>query len=683
MLIAGGELNVNSKTGTTAPLPPEESPHQHLGMQYGGERQAAIDSPRAEHWKMAPSMSLDPAGTPFSGGRWYPTLVTLGDGQVLAVGGHIDRNERYERNGAVRHSNNTPERYRPSSNHWTLLASDPPTDDQITSDFGATVVAWDYQRTHLLPDGRVFFASPVRGRNRVYDASSGSFSTDPDEVVTPPPDAHYQQISARYTSVMLPLLHQEGFRPRVLLFGASQAYRIDLGTWPTQWVATPARVGWDAAPYGGTPPFRYFVVPVLLPTGEVFLTGGTALDGDDAAHRQPNVVLRTEQYDPGIDWGTGKYVAGTDGWAPEESTHTIEVGRHYHSTALLMPDGAVWTAGSNGPSSDGGGRERRIEIFRPWYFDGAHQGNRPVVTSSPGNISYGFEFPVGIASERAHDIQRVVLLRCGSCTHGFNPDQRYLSVKFSVDGADRLKVYAPPRGDIAPPGPYLLWVIDDQGRPSAFAPFVRLSSQKCFITEEVSTYSVHEVVALGTPALFAPALFVVFDGFVPGEVTKPSLEFVNAGQPVSGIEYSVGSALYEGDPQDIDVGQRVSYPINITFTSTAPFDLIPADQDFHDIQVNASMDYAHCGTTITLSRNPNPRMNDGYPHWLSTDVRVFKVLPGETFSAGVQHPTEGATAPHDYIKALVQTYDAWAPSTPGAPHPFDGLPTDLESNRRY
>ncbi len=162
ILIAGGELNANSITGLNIALPAGESVHQHGGMQFGGERQAAQFHPLSEKWELAGTMRLDPAGNEYSGGRWYPTLTTLADGKILAVGGHPDRNENYTRDGKARHSNNAPERYDPSTDSWTLLASDPPTDDQITAPFSQEKTYWDYQRPHLLPNGKVFFASEVR-----------------------------------------------------------------------------------------------------------------------------------------------------------------------------------------------------------------------------------------------------------------------------------------------------------------------------------------------------------------------------------------------------------------------------------------------------------------------------------------------------------------------------------------
>jgi hypothetical protein len=56
-------------------------------------------------------------GTSRGGGRWYPTLVTLSNGHVITIAGHPDVSDTY----LGRHNNNTPERYSPAANHWTLL----------------------------------------------------------------------------------------------------------------------------------------------------------------------------------------------------------------------------------------------------------------------------------------------------------------------------------------------------------------------------------------------------------------------------------------------------------------------------------------------------------------------------------------------------------------------------------
>lgn len=172
--------------------------------------------------------------------------MTLANGDVLAVGGHPDLREDYPNHDSHRHSNNVPERYNSSSGTWTLLGSDPPSSAQKTADDPDW--GYDYQRTHLLPNGRVFFASPVRGRNRTYDPWGGQFLDAP--VIELPDDGKYDSISAAWTSVMLPLLHEEGFRARVLLMGGETAQRIDLGAQSPAWAQAGER-DWP-----GTPPQR-------------------------------------------------------------------------------------------------------------------------------------------------------------------------------------------------------------------------------------------------------------------------------------------------------------------------------------------------------------------------------------------------------------------------------------------
>lgn len=662
VLIAGGQLVLFTPNGTVIDPPPDDDPnHPHGGMGWGGERRAAIFSPIAGAWQPAEPMHLDPAGKPESGGRWYPTLVTLADGEVLAVGGHPDRREQYPAAQPYRHSNSTPERYSPTSGLWTLLATDPPAENQLTADDG--VADYDYQRNHLLPSGHVFFASPVRGANRRYDPYAGVFE---DTGIGLPADPMYQGVWAAWTSVMLPLLHQEGFRPRVLVMGGVGSAVIDLGAAAPQWQPTPAR-DWPAPA-----PTRLFGCPVLLPTGEVFYTGGTATDGNDAT-KQAGTIHRAETFDPQIDFEAGTY--GTGQWHTQSPAEQATVGRHYHGTALLMPDGAVWTAGSNGPSEEGGNNELRIEVFEPDYFG----PGRPQITSSPPSIGYGVPFRMEVAP--GTDVRRVVLLRCGSVTHSYNPDQRYLSVNFQKLSPTDLLVMPPAEATIAPPGWYMIWVLDASDRPCEWAPFIRITKQKCMATVDVSTYSVHEVTAMPAPKQFDQALFLVYDGFLPDEVSQPTIAIEEgAGEAAPGIEAVLGAPKYEGGAQNKDRQQRVVYPVAVRFTDPdAAFALIPDGETFHDVFFRARMRDYSCDARLTLSLNPNPRMNDGNPHYLSVDLRVFKTTPGASLTAGVTHPAAGASAPFDYVQSVVTAYRDWQ----GDPkdHPFEQLPTELESNQ--
>jgi hypothetical protein len=669
VLIAGGQLPAAE---------PDLDVHEHGNMAGGGERSCAIYEPIKGLWRKPTEdvqpMNPDPAENPNSGGRWYPTLTTLHNGEVLAVGGHPDVREAYPDKPNKRHNNNTPERYNPSGNFWTLLASNPPTESQITAI--TTDHAYDYQRTHLLPNGQVFFSSPVRGKNRLYDPFNGIFLDNP-TIDLPVGDNKYHQISAKYTSVMLPLLYQENYRPRVLLMGGEKAVRLDLGDASPHWVQAGDRNGplnsnWSDPPDNGTPPQRNYVCPVILPSGEIFFSGGTRITGTDE-EQQASAVFEGEIYEPGIDWQSGQFDFNNEKWQKVEKA---KVERHYHSVALLLPNGTVWTAGSNGPSPVGT-RELRIEIFKPSYI----KPGRPVINACPKNIGYGFEFY--IETPQYNNISRVALIRCGSCTHGFNPDQRYISLNFDkVQGQiDTLRVFSPPNSKIAPPGYYMLWIIDDQDRPCGWASFIRISDQKCEISNEISTFSKHEAETFSS---FNNAIYVIYGGFLPSEVSEPSItiRWEDGDQnEVPGMTYSLEKKYHEGNAQELDTAQRIVYLYNIIFNDIKAFDEIPdvpGEPAYRVVIFRTEMKEFVCQTRLTLSLRPNPFMRDGDISWLSIDLKAFKTSSGTTepFSAGVSHKS-GENAPYEYIKALLDEYDKLPPD---GTHPFNKIPTDLEAN---
>lgn len=444
-LVGGGELPAGDEG---------EDLHGHGGMTGGGSRACWMYTHRLRRWDRIADMNLDPAGNPESGGRWYPTLITLYDNQVIAVAGHPDVREHYPSadEEEQRHSNNTPERYSPPADTWTLMAGE---NHDTTADHGHRD---EYHRIFLLPNGHVFFATSVKGDNRYYNPYSGTFLASP--VIGLPSESLYHHGSAT-TAVLLPLLPGDGYTPRVLIANGEAAYRITLeGEFPA-WEETGPR------DWSGTPPRRIHGCSVLLPDGTVFLSGGTQEDGEDEV-RQANAVRQGEIYDPGIDWEEGEY--GDEPDNPWTTVGQAAVRRHYHSVALLMPNGTVWTAGSNGPGGQSN-QERRIEAYRPPYC--ARMG-RPVITESPDYIVYRRSFTV--RSPQAGQIRRVALIRCGSVTHAFDTDQRYVALNFEHSGGDALTVTSPPHSAVAPPGFYMLWIVDDAGRPCRWARFVNVSA---------------------------------------------------------------------------------------------------------------------------------------------------------------------------------------------------------------
>ena len=135
----------------------------------------------------------------------------------------------------------------------------------------------------------------------------------------------------------------------------------------------------------------------------------------------------------------------------------MQVPRLYHSTALLLPDGRVLSAGSgnDGPAVD----QTRGQIFSPPYL---FKGPRPAISTVPGVLQYASAFDV--VTPDAAAINSVALIRPGAVTHAFDEDQRYLPLTFSRD-TGRVIVQAPLNGNYAPPGYYMLFVIAN-GVPS-------------------------------------------------------------------------------------------------------------------------------------------------------------------------------------------------------------------------
>jgi hypothetical protein len=79
---------------------------------------------------------------------------------------------------------------------------------------------------------------------------------------------------------------------------------------------------------------------------------------------------------------------------------------------------------------------------------------------------------------------------------------------------------------------------------------------------------------------------------------------------------------------------------------------------------------------IDLTNQPNPYMLDGAVHWLSTDVRVFKIRRGES-SYGVRF--EGADSPYEFLRRQQDFFNTAAgePQFRAIPEPADLSPLTL------
>jgi hypothetical protein len=202
---------------------------------------------------------------------------------------------------------------------------------------------------------------------------------------------------------------------------------------------------------------RVDINTIILPTGTILATGGSALKNDvSTASRAADL------FDPETETWTSAGVAAYP--------------RLYHSVGVLLPDAAVWTAGSN---PQRGTYEEHMEIYAPAYlFTRNTSGQvvpavRPTITDVPEtSIGYGQAFAV--QTPDAANIQSIALIRPAATTHAFDMEQRMVRLDFVVSKAGTLTVISPPMSSIAPPGYYMLFLVNDKGVPS-IAEFVQLT----------------------------------------------------------------------------------------------------------------------------------------------------------------------------------------------------------------
>jgi hypothetical protein len=352
-----------------------------------------------------------------SNGRWYPTGTVLGNGSVLAISGL----------GTTGATNMSIDIYHPASNTWTHSG---------TAFAGVPL----YPRMTLLAGGKVF-ESGANPNTKTYAPGSGAWT----DVAT----TLFGQARDYGTTVLLPLTPAHNYARRVMILGGgpggtnvtATTERIDMSSSSPAWTAGPNMV----AP-------RIQLNATLLPGGRVLVSGGSSNDED------PGTAVRAaELYDP---------EANT--FSPAE---TMEFARLYHSNTILLPDATVMAVGGN-PAR--GEYEPHVEIYSPPYLfrsDGTRAPRPAIGSATTRSIHYGTSF--NIVTREPGAIRHVELIRAGAVTHAFDMDQRLIELRFTA-GRGVVHANAPADGNLAPPGWYLLFIIDDYGVPSE-AHWVHLS----------------------------------------------------------------------------------------------------------------------------------------------------------------------------------------------------------------
>ena len=342
---------------------------------------------------------FDPAASSWTEGptmdvpRWYPTTMQLGDNSVRIFAGTVNSGAQAT----------TADRYVPSTGTLTTLPA------------SASKAMLTYPRMKLTTTGLLPWTN----------LATTWFFNPATSAWTKGPALHSAGRGVNDTSVLLP-----GLTKIMEIGGATSAGTtntaeiLDLSVTPLAWKTTASM----------TFP-RLWANTVLLADGTVLVIGG----GTSGSYSGP--VFTPELYNP---------VTAT--WTQMAAQ---KAPRMYHSTAVLLPDGRVLSAGQSQ-----GSLQQTGEVFSPPYL---FAGARPTITSAPTSVGYNTMFT--IKTPNFASIGRVALVKPGSVTHSNNFDQRYVDLTYTSNGSTGLTATSPPDSNHAPPGWYMLFILSS-GVPS-------------------------------------------------------------------------------------------------------------------------------------------------------------------------------------------------------------------------
>ena len=368
--------------------------------------------------------------------RWYPTVMTTAEGDALAVSGiqHLPQPQ-------------------------TLHSAIERFDGAAWSDIGADQLLPMYPRLFTVPSGAMkgdlfyetvgtlwgpFGEHPLEATwslQRVLDKETNTW-----QLLGPSVFGARQHAA----TVMLPLDPEDGYTARLLTFGGSISRSVAAtGLAELTTLEQDGSVSNDVVDALDHP--RWHLNGVILPDGSVLAVGGGMWDNVYVHGQRSSPVMVPERFDP-----------ATGAWEP---LAPMTVGRTYHSTAILLPDARVLVGGhvplpvpwrdvrDNMPYQSQIA-ETRFEIYEPPYL---HWGvPQPVIASAPTAIAYGETFT--IASPDAANVVDALLVRPGTTTHAWDSSQRAIVLPVEARGDGLLGFTAPPDGDVATPGPWMLFL---------------------------------------------------------------------------------------------------------------------------------------------------------------------------------------------------------------------------------
>ena len=388
----------------------------------GGTKSYPTAAGAADYGGLKDTFVFDPADNTFTKvgdaneGHWYPTLTQLGNGDVWMAGGLKE-----DTTGAV----NT-EMWSAATNSWL-----PGGQVKQTWSFWGL-----YPHMYLLQDGRLFYSGghsfgdnlPGTGAS-LYNWQTGA--------VTDVPGLRSKDMRDQAASVLLPPAQDQ----RVMITGGGNINRNDPGIALTDLidlsVGSPAYTAGPDLPGAG----KMYVNATILPDRTVLASNGGRYNRDGNAN-----VMTAAVYDP---------AANT--WA---SVAADPIGRNYHSSAVLLPDGRVAVVGSNPADNT---FEMRISIYRPTYL---FKGARPTLAGVPATATRGQSISFGVTTAAGTTVRWAQLTRPMSVTHQTDANLRLVDLPVVVTGGVATATL-PGNANMLPPGPYMLTVTDSTGVPSS------------------------------------------------------------------------------------------------------------------------------------------------------------------------------------------------------------------------
>ncbi len=463
-------------------------------------------------------------------GRWYPTLVELADGRVVIVAG-LD-------SGGVDSEFNNPdvEVFTPSADmNGVGTIERKPTAERF---FGL------YPHLFLTPAGKVLALGPQGSDSAILDPATWTWQDTPNFSVR------------REWGSAVPLPSGPGGPTTIMMTGGSNT-NIDYNNAPA--TASTLLVNTTTGAISAGPSNirgRSHVNTVVLPDGKLLSVGGGVGSDDGSLYEGP--VFTAELYNP----ATGTWTE-TDPQADE---------RTYHSTALLLPDGRVISMGDDRQAHSQNVSQRTLEYYSPPYL---YKGARPTISSAPAGAAYNTT--VQVTTPDAASVTKAVLLKLGATTHAVDSDQRSLEMTVS-QVAGGVAFTTPSSLNAAPPGYYMLFLVNGQGVPSV-AKIIRIDTNQGGPGDTTAP----------TVSVSAPAAGATVSGTTPVNATAAdnvgvagvqfTLDGANLGAEDTSAPYSVswnttttanGTHALRAIARDAAGNATTSAPVSVTVSNSTP-----------------------------------------------------------------------------------------------------------------